>query len=226
MPALPDVPGVLAVVLHYNDNADVNAITRQYFSYVGSAPSPAQCVTIAEDIGAAWGTHLAALFGEGGGLAKVQVTDLTSPTSGQGEYPSNIAGTRSGSILPNAVALLMNGQIARRYRGGKPRQYLPAGVASDIATGGAWAAEFTTAAATDYPAFISECEGIVVGATTLDESVNVSYYEGFVSSQNPVTLRWRTIPKVRPGGAQVDQITSWIPNGKPASQRRRNLHKS
>jgi hypothetical protein len=226
MPALPNVPGVLCVVNHYNDNADTRAITKQYFSYTGSAPSSAQCVTIAEDISNAWGTHLASLYGEGGGLAEVQVTDLTSATSGQGVYAGGVSGTRSGQILSNAVALLMNASIARRYRGGKPRQYLPFGVATDVASGGAWAGAFTAAANTQYAAWIAAVSAITVGATTLSESVNVSYYQGFVSSQNPVTLRWRTIPKVRAGGPVVDTINAWIANGKPASQRRRNLHKS
>ncbi|MGO9977445.1 MAG: hypothetical protein ACLP01_32535 [Solirubrobacteraceae bacterium] len=69
---------------------------------------------------------------------EIVVTDLTSRTSARGIAESRQVGTRPG--LPNgaAVAALVNFKVARRYRGGKPRLYVPFFVASDLTPGLTW----------------------------------------------------------------------------------------
>src|ERR1700688_1626092 len=131
MPTPPLVPGVLRVIWKQTVGADVDVVTRLYFSYTGTAPSDATCLLLAEQFWLAWSNDLAPLAATAVVLESVDVIDLTSDTSGSAVYAASVAGTRSGGVLPGGVAPLVNYNIARRYRGGKPRSYWPFGVGGD-----------------------------------------------------------------------------------------------
>jgi hypothetical protein len=112
--------------------------------------------------------------------------------------------------------------IARRYRGGKPKIFLPAGVAADISNTNTWGSTFLATANTDWAAFAAAVLAAGwTGAGTLTH-VNVSYYTGFTVVTNPVTHRARNVPTLR-GAPVVDTVISYAAEVDIASQRRRNL---
>lgn len=222
MPALPDVPNVLRLVIHYIVGGDTQAIDRVYVGYTGSAPSDANCATIAGDVSTAFNAHLAALMFTGSELTSVVVTDLTTPSSGQGEDTTVHAGTRSGGVLPANAAVLQNSQINRRYRGGKPRTYWPFGTDTDLSSAQVWSGSAITAFEAGLNAFWTAIAAISVGGCTLGDQVNVSYYKGFTAVVNPITGRTRDVPNVR-SSAVVDTIQALSVNAHVASQRRRTL---
>ena len=124
------------------------------------------------------------------------------------------------------TAFLGSMKIARRYRGGKPRTYLPIGGAGKLQDAQTWTSAFVADIQAALNQIIADIAVTASGGCALGNLVNVSYYEGFVSSQNPITLRWRTIPKQRTAGPLVDPVTSWVAETRIGSQRRRNLRGS
>ena len=224
MPALPVHPGVLKIRTLFSVGADASVGTTVYFTYTGTAPTDATCVTLAGDIYAAAVTHLVPVLGDENYLTGVDVTDLSSPTSGFGTHAASTVGTRGGAPLPANAAVLLNMPIARRYRGGKPRGYWPLGVYSDLDSPQLW----SSGALSDFNAALSgyfnEVVALSVSGCALQALVSISNYEGFVSSQNPITHRWKNIPTPRAVAIAPDVVLTFYVNTKVGSQRRRLLH--
>lgn len=219
MPALPDVPQVLRIDMAHSWGGDPHLTSRSFWSYSGGAPSVADCTTIATDVANAWNTTLAGCANEAVTLTGVVVTDLTSASASQGEVTVSHPGTRSGVELSLNDCVVMNFQISRRYRGGKPRMYGPWGVQGDLNGPGLWNTTFTNFCNTAWTTFTSDI-AVTAGTTTVGDQQNVSYYKGFASVQNPVTLRWRNIPTPRTT-ALTDTIVSHAASTIVGSQRRR-----
>ena len=224
MPALVDYPNVLKIRFHFVVGVDTNVVTAVHFTYTGTAPSNATCVAMATAIMGYFVTTCTNLMSDGVSITAVSVQDLTSPTAGFGEFFQTTVGTRGTDVLPAGVAALQNFPILRRYRGGKPRVYWPFGAAHDLLTASQWNNTFISN-------FDAGTGGLYVGITSsgsggtvISTLVSISYYEGFTSVQNPITLRWRNVPKPRTVAIAPDVIQSIPLNPKPGSQRRRNLH--
>jgi hypothetical protein len=155
-------------------------------------------------------------------MTGTQVTDLASTSGAFGVDTTNVNGTEAGSALPAGTAYLINFKIARKYRGGKPRCYLPLGVAADLATRANWLSTNITNTTTHFTAFIAGFVGQVAGTTTISGHVNVSYYSGFTNVAYGSPTKYRRVPTLR-ATPLVDAITSYAVQPSPASQRRRNL---
>ena len=93
----------------------------------------------------------------------------------------------------------------------------------DIADAQTWKIASVTAAQAAFTAYYDALALLTAGSTNVDQLVNVSYYQGFASSQNPITGRWKNLstPRATP---IVDTITSHTVHTNMASQRRRNLN--
>lgn len=219
MPALPPVPGTLRADLEWSVGTDVLVRTRFFFSYTGTAPSAGDCDTIASDLYTSAAAHFPPLMVNDNSLIGVTVTDLASSSGAQGSHAATTAGSNTG-FFPAGTAALFNYTISRRYRGGKPRSYMPLGDAAELGADQTWLSSFVTACDSAISAFITAATSIVVSGTTITNHVNVSYYQGFASVQNPITHRWKNLstPRTVP---VVDVITSASLNPKPGSQRRR-----
>lgn len=227
MPALPPVPNVLRAHLLFLTSPGTAAGCRFYFLYSGSAPSNSTCATIAGSIRAAFATDLASLMSNNFDLEQVEVTDMSSSTGGQGTDSTLVGGTRSGAPPTVDTAVNLAFQIARRYRGGKPKAFLPFGITTDLnSSESKWTTGFQTAVNSGWSSFDTAVLAISTGGTTLSQHVNVSYYEGFTPAQNPVTGRWRNIPKLRTGGPVVDTITGHAAAIEISQQRRRRTSTS
>lgn len=220
MTALPPVPQVVRVHLGWQVGNDSSAGSRLYWRYSGPAPTGAQC----DGIASAFQTQIRdlwlGLLALSNNQTEIVVTDLSTNSGRSGEVPGAGQGTRAGEPLPANACLLMNHHIARRYRGGKPRTYLPFGVQHDLQSAQRWTSEALTEFGNQFNTLVSEINGKSFEATKLEEHVNVSYYAGteWVPFGNeghskPIAKK-RTTPF-------VDSIGSSSPNGIFGSQRRR-----
>lgn len=215
---LPEIPCV-RVRLTYNEGFTGEGGNRFYLSYAGSAPTSANCATLASDVASAWESHIAPLVSTFSALMEVDVLDIASESGTSGTWNGNNVGSRSGSVLPDQVATNVAFQIARRYRGGKPRMFLPPPVAGDISTQSVWSSAFVTAVNSGVTAFFSALEALSIGAIGALAHVNVSYYKGFTNITNS-SGRERAVPKYR-AAALVEPITGYAAKQLMGSQRRR-----
>jgi hypothetical protein len=135
----------------------------------------------------------------------VQCIDLSSVSSPIGQWVGSSNGSRLGGVLPAETALLINAHIARRYRGGKPRLYLPLGCQTDVLNPQSWSSSFLTAVATGFTNFFNAISGHTYGSLVITNAVNVSYYSAHTARPTPL----------------VDPWTGFTINAMPASQRRR-----
>lgn len=223
MPALPAAPLTIRVQVKHTLSSDVDVIGRQYFAYTGTPPTAAQLVTMATTLFTNWGTVFAGYLPTTAAITEVIIEDLNTLSGATGLFAGSTAGTLTGVELPAGAAFLMNYQIARRYRGGKPRNYFPFGSSAEVNDSQTWKSTFVANVVSQFGTWISDVKAAAWAGSTITNQVNVSYYSGFASVQNPVTKRWKNIatPRVAP---VIDVITGYTGNPKFASQRRRNLH--
>jgi hypothetical protein len=192
---------------------------RFYLSYSGSAPSGANCVTLAGDIDVAWANHCSALTSSYFSVNEIDVLDIASNSGQSGQWTGTQTGTRTGNTLPVQVCTNVEYGIGRRYRGGKPRGFYPFGTDSDHTSEAVWSGTFLTAVNTGIAAFFSTIEGLSVGSMGTLQHVNLSYYSGFTNHTNP-SGRSRAVPTYR-AAALLDTITGYSAKGVMGSQRRR-----
>jgi hypothetical protein len=224
MPALPPAPNVIRINLDWTLQTSHGGGSRFYFHYTGGPPTDANLDTLATDVGTAYSANLASLAVAGIVLTNIVCTDLSTPTSAEGSAAVSIAGTLTGDNLPIDTCVNMRSVIARRYRGGRPKIFLPFGSQSSLNTGDdTWTSAFIDDVNAGWAAFKTALFALTGIGCTLDQHYNVSYYSGFASVQNPVTKRWRNIPTPRTGDAQLDTITSTTAQALVSQQRRRRL---
>jgi len=218
---LPSVASVLRYDVVWSNGSDANVESRLFFKYAGGPPSNADCAALASDAFTHIGANLMPNASTDCVLVGVRCTDLTSPSSGFGIHEGSTAGSGSGNPLAGGVAVLFNYTIARRYRGGKPRNYMPLGTSTDLTNPTNWTTGFISTAGTAIGNTITAILGDSSGSTTLINHVNVSYYDGVNTASPP----WRgpgfKYPRMLRGTPVVDAITSSACNPKPGSQRRR-----
>lgn len=221
MPALPVVPDVLKVTLSVGNDVDVNkTLNILHFGYSTAAPDSTACATLAAAIEGYWSTNCKSLLTSSSALDEVKVTDLSSDSGGVGTWTGSTTGTRAGQINSAQLAFLVQMLIATRYRGGKPKTFLPFGVAPDLTNQGAWGGSFITAVTDGWNAFIAAILADT-SAVTFTNQVCVSYYgPPNVVITNPVTGRARTVSTVR-AVPKVYPITGYTYQTEVATQRRR-----
>jgi hypothetical protein len=220
---VPPLPAQAALRIRL-DYAQVDSYTggnRLFFTYSGSAPTAANCATLATDVATAWNTNMAPVTPAAWSLNEVDVLDIASHSGASGVWTGAHPGTRSGNALTANCAFNIEFGILRRYRGGKPRVFLPPGTITDLADQTHWSASYVTAVNTGWAAFIAAIEALSIGAIGTLSHVNLSYYSGFTNIINS-SGRERAVPKYR-DTALVDTITGYNPHNVVASQRKRRL---
>lgn len=220
MPALPSPGPVVHVELTFEDSADNTFGSRFFLEYTGGPPNVADMDSLATNIREHWSSDMAELQVTALSLKQVIATDLSSDMGNVGIDSTVVAGTRSGTGLLDDNSACINFKIARRYRGGKPKIFLPLGVTTDTASARTWTAGFITSVNTQWGAFIAAILGDTYTSFTLSDNVNVSYYKGFTVDTNPATGRARNRPNVR-ATPVVDNITGHDLRSIVGSQRRR-----
>jgi uncharacterized protein (UPF0333 family) len=209
----------MRVRLDYNDTPGNLSGNRFYISYAGAAPTAANCATIATDIATAWNTNLASLVSSSFSLAEVDVLDIATLTGLSGNWTGSHNGTDGSQFIPANVATNIEFNIARRYRGGKPRIFLPPPGSDALQSVGFWTQNFIDEAQTGISAFFAAIAALSVGAVGVLAHVNLSYYTGFKNITNS-SGRERAVPQYR-DSALLDPITAYTVKNVVGSQRRR-----
>lgn len=201
-------------------NADTSlAGSRFYLSYGGSAPNGGNCQTLASDIATAWGAHLAGLVATTWTLNEVDVLDIATDLGASGQAHPSIPGTLAGTALPSQCAINVEYDIARRYRGGKPRMFLPSPTDAQILDSAHYLPAFITNVNAGMQAFMAAVTASVVGTVGPFAHVSLSYYQDFKNLPNS-SGRMRAVPQYR-DAALVDQVNNYACKGVIGSQRRR-----
>lgn len=217
-PPLPASPCV-RVRLDYGGTGAQELGSRFFLSYSGSAPTGANCITLATDVSAAWGSHLAATVADFYGLVEVDVLDIATDTGLSGNWTGSVDGTHGSGLIPTNCAVNVEFGIARRYRGGKPRMFLPPGSSGGLGDDTHWTSGFAAAVQAGMAAFMAEIEALSIGAMGTLNHVNLSYYKGFTNHAN-TSGRERAVPTYR-DSALVDNVTGYFAKQLVGSQRRR-----
>ena len=220
MPTLPAAGPIIKVQLKHFRGTDADVLTHLYYNYSGGAPNAAALNTWCNTIVTAWVANLQAMAGSNVELVEVIATDLSSLSGARGTTSASAIGTRTGGVLPASTCVLMNMQIARRYRGGKPRVYWPYFTDTDLTSPQAWLTASLNAFNTAFNAFEAAIIASPPSGTAIVGKVNVSYYHGFTVVTNPVTGRARNVPTVR-ATPLIDSVFNYTLNPIPGSQRRR-----
>jgi hypothetical protein len=207
------------VILKYSAADSTLLGSRFFLSYSGAAPSGANCVTLAGDIAAAWNTDLASLVSGSVTLVEVDVIDIATDTGASGQWTGDHGGGDSSGNLPGNVATNIEFDIARRYRGGKPRMFLPAPGIDRLDTQQVWEDSYVTDCNTGIAAFFTAIAALTVGSMGTLAHVNLSYYKGFTNVTNS-SGRERAAPTYR-SAALVDSVTGYATKAVVGSQRRR-----
>jgi hypothetical protein len=221
MPALPAVPKVIRVTLPFKLPTDPNALSRFFVEYSGTAPTPIQLQTFCDAVATAEATEFGPLMSGLYTMQAVQAEDLSSSSSAVAGGSIANAGSRAGGSLAPGTALIIEFLIARRYRGGKPKVFLPLGVSADVTAAGVWNTAFAASASAGWAAFIASVVAAGWTAAGTLEQVSVSYYAGNTPVQNPITHRWRNVPTLR-GTPIIDPVVAVRYEAGLGSQRRRN----
>lgn len=217
-PPLPDTSCV-RVRLDYKESDSFLGGSRFFISYAGSAPTGAQCTTLAGDIETAWAADLAPLINENWSLVEVDVLDITTLTGLSGQWTGSSAGTRSGTPVPAQIASGIEYDIERRYRGGKPRMYLPPALQGDQLDGSHWGPSFVAALTAGAEAFFGAIEALTIGGMGALQHINLSYYDGFKNVEN-TSGRMRAVPQYR-ATALHDNVVGYAGKAVMSSQKRR-----
>ena len=220
MPPLPPVPEVLRAQVLWSDGDDPRTTSTIYLSYSGASPDGSDCAGIAAQITTAFAAH-AGLWDIDTALQGCVVTDLNADDGATGEHEASTQGTRSGTPFAGATCTVVSYSIARRYRGGRPRNYFPWGVPADLADKQGWSGAYIAEVTTAWTAISTALKAITQGGTTISDHVNVSYYSGSVGSITGGGTRGKTTP-IRRATPLVNPTTSFIVPVTPGSQRRRN----
>lgn len=219
MPALPSPGKVFRVHLRFGPS-DLNQWgVRFYISYTGGPPNAGDTSDFADITFGLFGTNIMPLVESNLFLTECQVIDLSSPTGAEGLFTGSVAGGDSSGIVPEDVCVIINHDIGRRYRGGKPKTFLPPAGVGGLADDKSWSSGTVSAFTAAWEAAIAAMLAVTEGTFSPSNIVSVSYYHGFTVFTEP-SGRARNIPTVRPAPL-VDNITSSAARGLVGSQRRR-----
>lgn len=221
---LNPVPQVLRVVLQgFVDTSAADTLWANvlHFTYGGQAPSNNSCAVIGNFIANTWAANIASLCPSPTTLQVVTVTDLTSPTSGSGEFLGLHPGTRGDDSIPANAAVLVSYPSLLRYKGGHPRTYLYVLGNADLQGATNWNAAATTEVQTKWNAFLSAslAAGGSVG-TTLSSFCSVRYRGKFLPNGGPPHF-YLTNPLVNPIPANAGIARQQMASQRGRIERRR-----
>ena len=188
-------------------------------AYSGGAPSTADLATLAGNVSADWDAQLKPFLSADALLYEVTCIDLANTGTPAGSILPAIAGTRAGNPLPNSIAAVLGFSIDRRYRGARPKVFLPFGTETDQSSSTTWLTAFVDDLKTAWDTFQGLITGTIVSATVLGAPVGVSYYSGKIVNPNPLA-RMRFIPEQRAVPA-IFAVTATAVLPRFGSQRRR-----
>lgn len=185
-PPLPDNPTIRVRTI-FSSGGSGELGSRFYLNYEGGAASGADLTTLAGDIEAAYAAHMVGLWAVNFTLIEIDCLDITTEMGNAGTWTGSLAGSRAGATLPDQCCTNVEFDIAERYRGGKPRIYLPPGVSTDLATVSTYNSDFITLVNEDVAATFAEITALSIGSLGTLTHVLLSYYKSVYKTSPP----WR-----------------------------------
>jgi hypothetical protein len=185
MPARPVVADVVQLLFKGTFGGTHNWVNKQYISYSGAAPTAADLTTYATAVYAELVTQLIPMQSSATSTDEVEATDLASAMGAVGIGTGVNSGSRGDNEIPGSACALVSYHVARHYRGGHPRTYVAAGVATDLLTPATWTTAFIAALDTAW-GLIWSTALTGAGAFVPVHHVNVSYFTGGVARVTPV----------------------------------------
>jgi hypothetical protein len=224
MPPLPPVPNTARIRIGYSIGADTSASSRLFYSYTGGPPTAPNLTTWATAVFTALGP-LAAYMNSDKIFTSVTIQDLGSDLGLEGVATGVTPGTIAGHTLDAEACTVFEHSIARHYRGGKPKCFMPFGDSEDLASEQTWAGTYLAAVGASWNTFLA---AIVAGAAAIEvpvHQVNVSYYQGSSAYDvgSGAYIRGKTRLTPRAGGPITDPVIASVPRARVGSQRRRLL---
>lgn len=203
---LPPVPNTIKVQQGWHVGNNVRAENVLHFEVSGGPPSATVCAALAADIAGQFVTSWKSLTHPSNSIGTCTVTDISSTSGLSGVGGTVTAGTLASShVLIASSSVVMNHQIARRYRGGHPRSYLPVYASEELQSPGTWSATNVSGANSTWASMITAILAFSSGGVSISSFVCVSYYAGGALRATPL----------------VETITSSLASSKVGSQRRR-----
>lgn len=197
MPALPPVPNVIRVRAVWTIMGKANQGARWFYLYSGSAPTTAALGTFGGLLQTQYLAHMVPNVNAGVTLTEWVLEDLSISTGAVAVVASNTPGTAVNNNISPATSVVTVYEVARRYRGGRPKTFWPPPGEDAIGTNGLFTPGFVSTFQTAQGNVIQAPVAATAGGTTITNHVNVSYYEGFTVVTEPISGRARNAPKLR-----------------------------
>lgn len=185
MPARPPVAGVIRSEWLWTQSG-VPAANVLHIGYSSAPPSVTDLTTLATDLQNFISSYLLAYVPVATIQTEVINTDLSSDTANVGVSSTPTAGAMAGSELSAQASLMINFTISRRYRGGKPRIYLPAGTSPGLATQSTWSSTYRYDLGLAWASMKSHVEGQTFGSLITTSFGCVSYRTGGAARVVPI----------------------------------------
>jgi len=157
-----------------------------HVGYSSAPPIPGDLVDMAGQAGVEIADFYLTALNPDYVLVEVICTDLSSDTGNVGSFSSGVAGSNSDPPISAGSSLMVNWQIARRYRGGKPRTYLPPMTSYRLATPSTWDETALSETSTFITNLRSAMEHTTYGDLVLTTLGAVSYVNAHVARVDPV----------------------------------------
>jgi hypothetical protein len=222
VPALPNVPNTVRCALNGLIDGTKPWVNLFHLGWsVGGTITSSEVLALATAIVSSWGTDMAPAVSDTLQLAEVIVTALDSSTAPVGIVASGATGALTTQPLNAGTAMVIQRKVARRFRGGHSRVYLPGMVASYLDdTETSWDAANLAAIAEIWADIEQEAVVNLVSAGFTDAfALSISYFDGFTNVLYPSgRYHVKPTPRVTP---LRDGVTEWVGNPRPCSQRRR-----
>jgi len=222
VPTPPSVPEVIRFRLTGTlQNGNAWGI-RHYVLYTGSAPSGPTMLTLCEGVASAFNTHVLAILSEDTALTAVDGIDLSSDLGSGATADVDYAGAIADPAVADQICAVVRFEIDRRYRGGKPKTFIPGESTTSVGSNSTWGSGFVNDMGTAYGDFQAAIGDLSAAGCDLEGIVNVSLYQGFTPVHNPVTGRYKNVPTYR-ATPLIDLVSSFTCDVLFGSQKRRRL---
>jgi hypothetical protein len=192
MPPLLPVPNVLKIEF-LGTNQGKNWANVMHAEWAGSSPFIADVLDVATQAYEAYESHFLPVIEENAVLQGCQVTDLSSNLGAQALYTESNAGGMTGPTFSAQVACVISWHVARRYRGGHPRTYLPPPEQTQIFDTSHWKDTFVSSALGAANSFMGAVNAITTTELTSVTLGQVSYVLNKARRDPPIFERFETV---------------------------------